>query len=101
MIGREFKFHDGAKGSALAIKIKQKKNETFLDRIKRDGTVVINVQPESPNANQELVRFLADILGIAQKRLDIIAGHEGSDKLLSILDMKPDEVQKTILDKLS
>ena len=101
MIGREFKFHDGAKGSALAIRIVQDKDKISIDRILKDGTVVVNVEPETNNINQELISFLAEILGIAQKRLDIIAGHDGNEKLLSVLDMKPDEVQNTILKILS
>ena len=100
MIGREFKFHNGAKGSAIAIRVVQKDKNKKIDRVLRDGTVVVNLGPESKDINHDLLIYLADILKITQTRLDIIAGHEGHEKLLSVLDMKPDEVQKSILERL-
>ena len=100
MIGREFKFHDGAKGSALAIRVVQKDKDKKIDRVLRDGTVVVNLEPESIDINQDLIIYLADILEITQTRLDIIAGHDGNEKLLSVLDMRPDEVQKAIFERL-
>ena len=100
MIGREFKFHDGAKGSALAIRVVQKDKDKKIDRVLRDGTVVVNLEPESIDINQDLIIYLADILEITQTRLDIIAGHDGHEKLLSVLDMRPDEVQKAIFERL-
>jgi len=99
MIGREFKFHNGAKGSALAIRVVQKNNNTKIEKVLRDGTVVVNLDPESSDINMDLRKFLASILDINKIRLDIIAGHDGQEKLLSILDMKPDQVQKSILEK--
>ena len=98
MIGREFKFHNGAKGSALAIRVIQKKSESRIDRVLRDGTVIVNLAPASTDINHDLKNFIAGILDIDQIRLDIIAGHEGPEKLLSILDMRPNEVQKSILE---
>ena len=100
MIGREFKFHNGAKGSALAIRVVQKKRETGIDRVLRDGTVIVNLDPGSTDNNHDLKIFIADILELNQIRLDIIAGHEGPEKLLSILDMGPNEVQNLILEKI-
>ena len=100
MIGREFKFHNGAKGSALAIRVVQKKRETGIDRVLRDGTVIVNLDPGSTDNNHDLKIFIADILELNQIRLDIIAGHEGPEKLLSILDMRPNEVQKLIMEKM-
>lgn len=99
MIGREFKFHDGAKGSALAIRVVQKKSKTKIEKVLRDGTVVVNLDPKSSDINMDLKNYLSGILDIDKIRLDIIAGHEGQEKLLSILDMNPDQVQKSILEK--
>jgi uncharacterized protein YggU (UPF0235/DUF167 family) len=101
MIGREFKFHDGKKGSALAIRVSKKRGEHRVDRVKFDGTVVIVLSDDTEDVNGELINYLSEILSIEQKRFDIIAGHDGSEKLLSILDMEPEEVQNLILKSLS
>ena len=58
MIGREFKFHDGAKGSALAIRVVQSKSDHQINNVLKDGTVVINLAPEIVDINKELISFL-------------------------------------------
>jgi len=101
MIGREFKFHNGKKGSALAIRVSKKKGENRVERVKNDGTVIIFLSADVENINNELIKYLSELLKIDRKRFDIIAGQDGSDKLLSILDMEPEEVQNLILENIS
>jgi uncharacterized protein YggU (UPF0235/DUF167 family) len=97
MIGREFRFHDGEKGSALAIRVTRDKADTGIIKVLQDGTLLINLRNDDVDINKELVDYLADTLGVAKKRLDIIAGGEEKERLVSILDMKPSEVQEIIL----
>ena len=101
MIGRKFNFHDGEKGSALAVRITTKRGKQKITKILKDGTVVINLTGKTKNINQELIKFLSNKLGIAQKQFDIIAGEEGNDKLLSILDVDSEEIQELVLSNLS
>ena len=99
MIGRNFNFHDGEKGSALAVRISDDQGKPGIIMILEDGTLVINLHGKSNDINQELIRFLAKILNINEKRFDIVAGMEGSEKLLSILDISPEKVQELVLNK--
>lgn len=99
MIGRKFNFHDGEKGSALAVRISDDQGKPGIIKILEDGTLVINLHGKSNDINQELIRFLAKILNINEKRFDIVAGMEGSEKLLSILDISPEKVQELVLNK--
>ncbi|MCJ7735190.1 MAG: hypothetical protein MUP11_11650 [Anaerolineales bacterium] len=101
MIGREFKFHDGEKGAALAIRVIAGKEVEKIDTILKDGTVVVHLKIHDSELNLELIKFLADELGIAKKRFDVIAGAEGDDKIVSIINIKPDEIQNLILKKIS
>ncbi|MGB2962625.1 MAG: hypothetical protein WBB69_01425 [Anaerolineales bacterium] len=101
MIGREFNFHDGEKGSAIAIRITKGKGRQRIVKVLRDGTVVIDLPEEVEDIDQELIKFLSNQLGIEPKRFDIIAGEEGQEKLISILDMNPEVLQKLILKKLA
>jgi uncharacterized protein YggU (UPF0235/DUF167 family) len=101
MIGREFNFHNGKKGSALAIRITKRSGDQRISNVMKDGTVVINLAREIEDPNQELLRFLSKELGIAQQRIDIIAGLERNEKLLSILDMEPEKIQELVLGRLS
>jgi uncharacterized protein YggU (UPF0235/DUF167 family) len=101
MIGREFKFHNGKKGSALAIRIKKGSGKKRLIKVLKDGTLIVNFPRRTNDLNRELVDFLSLILNISKQRIDIIAGREGNEKLLSIVDMEPAAVQDIILRNLS
>jgi len=101
MIGREFKFHDGKKGAALAIRIIIDSDANMIRKVLKDGTVVVHLcgTPEDPR--DTLIEYLASELDIDQGRFDIIEGKEGVDFLLSILDIEPIEIQNLILEKIS
>jgi len=100
MIGRKFNFHDGEKGSALAVRISDDQGKIGIINVLEDGTLVINFAGESKDINQDLIKFLARILNINEKRFDIVAGIEGSEKLISILDIPPEKIQELVLAKL-
>jgi uncharacterized protein YggU (UPF0235/DUF167 family) len=100
MIGRKFNFHDGEKGSALAVRITKGRGKQRIKKILEDGTIVINLSEKTEDINQELIKFLSNKLDITQKQFDIIAGAEGNEKLLSILDVDSEEIQELVLNNL-
>jgi uncharacterized protein YggU (UPF0235/DUF167 family) len=101
MIGREFKFHDGKKGAALAVRIIKNSDIDAIEKVLMDGTVVVHLKgnPDDPKGN--LLEFLSSELSIGKDRFDVIEGKDGIDVLLSILDIEPSEIQKIILDNIS
>jgi len=102
MIGKKFNFHDGEKGSALAVRITKRKGKQRIVKILKDGTVVINLTEKTKkNINQELIKFLSKELDIAQRQFEIIAGMEGNEKLISILDVDSEEIQELVLSNLT
>ncbi|MBP7602900.1 MAG: DUF167 domain-containing protein [Spirochaetes bacterium] len=52
----------------------------------------LNSPPADGRANEELVRLLSRVLGIAKSRISIEKGDRGRNKLLSIEGMTKDEV---------
>ena len=101
MIGREFKFHDGKKGAALAIRIIKDSDKDMIKRVLKDGTVVVHLRENPDDPNELLIKYLSSELNMDKARFDIIEGREGVDILLSILDIEPYEIQKLILEKIS
>ena len=101
MIGRKFNFHDGEKGSALAVRIATGKEKQKIAKILDDGTVVVNLSGKTKNLNQELIKFLSKELNIAQRKFDIIAGAESKEKLISVLDVGSEEIQELVLSNLA
>jgi uncharacterized protein YggU (UPF0235/DUF167 family) len=101
MIGRKFKFSNGGKGSALAIRVSRDQDQLGFGDVLSDGTVVINIPPEVQDIDLALMNFLAGVLDVAAKRLDVIAGGEANERLISILDMEPEQVQSIVLKNIS
>ena len=101
MIGRDFKFHDGKKGAALAIRIIMDSEKDMIRKVLKDGTVVVHLRENQDDPNELLIQYLSSELNIDKARFDIIEGREGVDILLSILDIEPFEIQKLILEKIS
>ncbi len=101
MIGREFHFHDGKIGAALAIRVNIGGKHNKIDRVLNDGTVVLVLMKEPSDLNIKVKAYLAEQLEIDLKRFDIIAGEDDRDKIISILDIEPDDLQALILSKIS
>ena len=101
MIGREFRFHDGKKGAALAVRIIKNSKEDMIRKVLKDGTVVVHLKGNPEDPKGLLIRYLSNELHMDRGRFDIIEIKDGVDVLLSILDIVPNEIQKMILDKIA
>lgn len=100
MIGREFRFHDGKKGAALAVRIIKNSKEDMIRKVLKDGTVVVHLKGNPGDPKGLLIRYLSTELHMDRGRFDIIEVKDGVDVLLSILDIRPSEIQNMILDKI-
>ena len=100
---REFHLHDGKKGSALAIRLITRARKNEIVEILNDGTVKIRLKtaPGGNNANQALIGFLAQVLKVPEKNIEVVAGEVGSDKLVSVLDLDAGAVHERILRNIS
>lgn len=95
---RRFKLHDGKKGAALTIRVTPRARRTEVGEVMADGTLRIRVQqpPVEGKANQALIKFLAMVLGVRKRRIEIVAGERGLDKIVSVLDMTAEEAERRI-----
>ena len=96
---RKFNLHDGRRGAALAVRVTPRASRNELTEIQSDGTVKVRLTapPVDGEANQALVKFMAEVLGTTPSKIEIVAGATGKDKLISILDMDKDEVQRRLM----
>jgi uncharacterized protein (TIGR00251 family) len=96
---RNFHLHDGQRGSALAVRVTPRASHNKIMEVMSDGTVRIHIAapPVDGDANRELIVFLAEVLGVAKSRLEIVAGISGRDKLISVLEMDAETAHKRIL----
>ena len=99
MSDRQFKMHNGQKGSALAVRVTPRASRNEVVEILDDGTVRVRLatSPADEEANAALVEFLSEILGVPTSQLDIVAGMIGRDKLISIVDMDVETAHQRIV----
>jgi uncharacterized protein len=62
--------------------------------------VRVTAPPEDGRANDAVVRLLADSLSLTPRDVEIVSGHTGRDKTVSLAGIEPAEVERR-LDHLS
>lgn len=99
MSDRKFKLHNGQKGSALAVRVTPRASRNEIVELMEDGTIKVRLAapPSDNEANEALIGFLSDVLGVPKSRLDIVAGASGRDKLISVVDMDAETAHQRIL----
>jgi uncharacterized protein len=99
----KFRLHGGDKGAALAIRVTPRASKNEISEVMSDGTVRIRLTapPVGGKANEALVVFLADVLGVPRSKIEIVAGETGRDKLVSILGLDAETVHARILQHLA
>ena len=99
---RKYRLHDGKKGAALAVRVTPRASHNEIVEIQSDGTVKIHLTAPANEgkANDELIKFLSEILGAPKSHIDILAGATGRDKLVTVLNMDADEVHNRIVGHL-
>jgi uncharacterized protein len=99
MASRKFHLHDGKRGAALAVRVTPRASRNEITEIQSDGTVKVRLTavPVDGDANKALIDFMAEVLGVAPSKLDIVAGLSGKDKLISIIDIDMEEVHRRVL----
>jgi uncharacterized protein len=100
---RKPRLHDSKGGSALAIRVTPRARKNEIVEVQSDGTVRVRLSapPVEGKANEALIEFLAQVLGIARSRIQVVAGASGRDKLVTIDDLDTRSVHEKILASLS
>ncbi len=96
-------FHDGKAGAALAVRVLTHAPHTELVGIQEDGTLKVRLAavPQKGKANQVLIEFLAEVLGVAPAKLELVAGQTGRNKLVTVTGLTSAEINECILKRLS
>ncbi len=59
-------------------------------------SVRLTAPPIEGEANRACVRFLAEVLGVAPRRVSIVSGHRSRDKLLRVEGLDLDAVRQAL-----
>jgi uncharacterized protein (TIGR00251 family) len=98
-MARKYELHSGKLGSALAVRITPRASRNQIVGVLEDGTIKIHLRtdPVNEELNVELLGYLAEVLGVPKSRVEIVAGENGRDKLVSVLDMDVETAQQRVL----
>jgi uncharacterized protein YggU (UPF0235/DUF167 family) len=94
---KTLRFRDPQPGCALVVRLGAHAAKDRVGTILADGTVEVNLVKQAENElNPALAAFLALSLGIDRTRVEIVAGQNGRDKLVTILGLDGDIVTQRI-----
>ena len=97
---REYKFHSGKFGAAIAVRIIPRARTNEISTIMQDGTIKIKLTapPVGGKANEALIEFLSEMLGIPKTRFEIVTGSTNRNKLVAIEGIDAETLQKQLID---
>ncbi len=95
---REFKITDAKKGSAFTVHVvpRARKNE-IAGRMGDAIKVRLTAPPVEGKANEALIAFLAEQLGVQKSQVEIVAGKTSRNKMVSVVGLSPVEVEERLL----
>jgi uncharacterized protein (TIGR00251 family) len=100
---KKYKMSNGKRGAALAIRVTPRASKNEIVEVLSDQTIKVRLTapPVEGEANEALVKFLAEVLDVPKSKIEIVAGMSGRDKLVSIVDVDSEDVHKKILAHLA
>lgn len=92
-------FRDARSGAAITVAVTARAQKTALAGVLENGVFKVRVAAPAVDgrANAALTAFLAKALGIPASQVEIVAGHTGSRKLISLVGVTPQEVEARLL----
>jgi uncharacterized protein (TIGR00251 family) len=89
---------EGKTGAAITVKVIPRASKNEISEILSDGTIKIRITaaPVDGKANEALIHYLAEILTVPESNIELIAGHSGRDKLISIIGITPGKVTELL-----
>jgi hypothetical protein len=99
---KNFRLHDGKKGAALAIHVIPRAQHNEIVELSRDGSIWVRLRSPADDdvLNENLIAFLAEVLSVDGRKIEIVAGHTGRNKLVSVLDISTQVAQERIINLL-
>lgn len=98
-MSRKFEFTDAKGGAAFTVRVVTRAASTELVGLQEDGSLKIRLQAQAagdPEANQELIDFLATHLNVDAEQIEIVAGANGRDKLVSVEGISTNVVEEKL-----
>lgn len=82
----KFEIKKAVGGAAFTVRIVTRTRKTEIASVLDDGVIKVRlaVPPEEGKVNPELIRLLAETLEVEESKIEIVAGMDKRDKLISV-----------------
>jgi hypothetical protein len=93
---RKFEITDAAGGAAINVRVVTRTSKREIAGISDEGVIKIRLtgNPDDGSANRELVELLAEILDVSVDGIEVVAGENARDKLISIEGISPELLEQ-------
>lgn len=93
-----FNITDAKRGAAFTVRVVTRAQRDELAGVQEDGTLKIRLMasPTDGQANVALIKFLAARLGVPEAAIEIVAGRENRDKMISVEGITTADVEERL-----
>jgi uncharacterized protein (TIGR00251 family) len=90
----KFKISRAECGAAFPVRVVPRASKNEISGRHGDALKIrLTAPPVEGAANQALVEFLAEALGVHQNKIEILSGHASREKLVCVVGLTPQEVE--------
>jgi len=95
---RKFEITDASGGAAFSVRVVTRTSRTEIAAIQDDGIIKVRLTEshEGNAANEQLINFLAQVLEVEPTKIEIVAGANVRDKLISVDGITPDYLEEKV-----
>ena len=96
---RKFEITQAQSGAAFTVKVVTRASSVEIAGIQDDGTLKIRLTETHTNgaADKQLVDFLAEKLEVESSQIEIVAGENTREKLISVDGVSPTDVESRLV----
>ncbi len=96
---REFKITDAQHGAAFTVRVVTRADNVEIVGVQDDGALKIRLTetPAGGRANEQLVALLAEILGVDTAQIEIVAGADKPNKIISVEGVTPAWIEECLV----
>lgn len=96
---RKYEITDARGGAAFAVRVVTRAASAEIVGTQEDGTLKVRLVSSpagDPAANQELINLLAEKLAVAKERIEIVAGANSREKVISVEGVSAGAVEELL-----
>jgi uncharacterized protein YggU (UPF0235/DUF167 family) len=96
---REFKITAAQHGAAFTVRVVTRAKNVEIAGVQDDGSLKIRLteSPTDGDPNGQLIAFLADTLEVDPDQIEIVAGEDKPNKIISVDDVSPAWIERCLV----